>query len=78
MAHIPKPQRRFVTQQTAAESLDVSVKTVRRWIAEGTLTGYRVGGRIIRVDAEEVAALARPIPSAKMSGPGQAHTVGSG
>lgn len=36
-----------------AEMLDVSVKTLRRRIADGTIHGYRVG-RLIRVDLNEV------------------------
>ncbi|WP_338538170.1 hypothetical protein N5P18_15635 [Janibacter terrae] len=34
-------------------------------IAEGTLTGYRLGPRTIRVDLNEVDKLLRPIPSSK-------------
>jgi excisionase family DNA binding protein len=48
----------------AAERLGVCTKTVRRWIAEGRLTGYRVGPTLIRLDAAEVDALLRPIPTA--------------
>lgn len=36
-----------------AEMLDVSVKTLRRRIADGMIHGYRVG-RLIRVDLNEV------------------------
>jgi len=36
-----------------AEMLGVSVKTLRRRIADGTIHGYRVG-RLIRVDLNEV------------------------
>lgn len=49
----------------AAEHLDVHPRTIRRMIAEGRLTGYRLGPRIIRVDLNEVDELLRPIPSAK-------------
>ena len=48
----------------AAEQLGCSPKTIRRYIAAGTLTGYRVGPRNLRVDLAEVEALARPIPAA--------------
>lgn len=48
-----------------AEHLDVHPRTIRRMIAEGRLTGYRLGPRIIRVDLNEVDALLQPIPSAK-------------
>ena len=57
----------LVSIENAAEHLDVSTRTVRRWIASGDLTGYRAGKRIIRVNLNEVDAMLRPIPSAKTS-----------
>lgn len=48
----------------AAERFDCSERTVRRMIAAGELTGYRVGKRMIRVDADELDALARVVPTA--------------
>ena len=48
----------------AADLYGVSVKTLRRRIASGDLTGYRLGARIIVVDVDELEALLRPIPSA--------------
>lgn len=50
--------------QTAAVSADVSVRTIRRWIAAGLITGYRVGPRLVKVDLNDVDKLARPIPTA--------------
>jgi excisionase family DNA binding protein len=58
------PSRRLGRITLAAEYLGVSDKTVRRMIASGRLTGYRVGNRIIRVDLDEVEALLRRIPAA--------------
>lgn len=55
---------RFITLAQAAERLDVSTKTIRRRIADGSLTGYRVGPQVIRLDPDEVDRLARPIPTA--------------
>lgn len=57
--------RRLGGLTLAAEYLGVSDKTIRRMIAAGTLTGYRVGPRMIRVDMDEVERLVRPIPSAR-------------
>lgn len=57
--------RRFCDQPTAAEYLGVSTKTVRRMIASGELTAYRLGRRLIRIDLAELEQLARPIPSAR-------------
>jgi excisionase family DNA binding protein len=58
--------RQLETLEQAAQRLGVSPKTIRRRIADGTLTGYRTGPRLIRVDPAEVdAALLRPVPNAR-------------
>ncbi|ROS73078.1 helix-turn-helix domain-containing protein [Cellulomonas sp. PhB143] len=55
----------LVALADAAEEFSVSVKTIRRRIADGTVTGYRVG-RLIRVDLDELRErLAIAIPSAR-------------
>ena len=48
----------------AAEAFGVHPKTVRRWIAAGRLPAYRVGPKLLRVNAADVAALARPLATA--------------
>jgi len=53
-----------LTLKAAAAWYGVSERTLRRRIAEGRLPAYRVGPRSIRVSAEDVAALAKRIPSA--------------
>ncbi|MDQ1305876.1 MAG: hypothetical protein QG671_1708, partial [Actinomycetota bacterium] len=35
--------------------------TIRRWISNGRITGYRMGPRLIRVDLDELAAMLKPI-----------------
>ncbi len=62
---------KLVTQETAAERLGLSKKTIRRWIAEGRITGYRVGPRYVRLDLDEVErSMVQRIPPASMgSGP---------
>ena len=55
--------RRYETLEAAAERLACSVRTVRRMIAEGDLTGYRIGKRMLRVDTDELDRLARIVPS---------------
>ncbi len=59
--------RRWATLPEAAEHMQVNVTTVRRLIAKGTIPGYRLGKRIIRVDLAEVDAIlaGSGIPSAK-------------
>ena len=62
VAH-PRPQvpRRLAPLNDAAEYTGVHPRTLRRRIADGSLTGYRMGPRIIRVDLNEVDALLTPI-----------------
>lgn len=55
---------RFMTQQSAAEYADCTVRTIRNFIARGELTGYRLGARSIRVDRAELDALLTPILTA--------------
>ena len=38
----------YLSLEEAAEAMSVSVKTIRRWIAAGTLPAYRCGKRAIR------------------------------
>jgi excisionase family DNA binding protein len=59
------PQRRnLVSVQKGAEYSGLSYKTIRRYIANGQLTGYRIGKKLIRVDLDELDALLKPIPTA--------------
>lgn len=57
--------RRYATLSEAAQYAHVHPKTLRRRIAAGELTGYRMGSRLIRVDLDELDASLRPIPNAK-------------
>ncbi len=56
--------RKLVNLATAADHAAVNTKTIRRYIAAGRLTGYRMGPRLIRVDLAELDNLLRPIPTA--------------
>jgi excisionase family DNA binding protein len=49
----------------AARRIGVNPKTIRRRIAEGTITGYRFGPHLIRLDPREVDAALRAVPSAR-------------
>lgn len=60
---MPNTQQ-LITIAEAAETWHVHPRTVRRRIAEGALTAYRVGPHLIRIDADELAAMLRPIPTA--------------
>lgn len=56
-------KRRWMTQAEAADYLGVTERTIRRYIAEGQLRGYRLGRRALRLDQADVDALLRPIPT---------------
>ena len=55
--------RRLASLIDAAEYASVNPRTLRRRIADGTLTGYRMGPRLVRVDLNELDAWLRPIPA---------------
>ena len=59
--------RRWAAQDEAADYLGIDPKTLRRMVAKGQVTGYRIGPRLIRFDLEELDALMRPIPATKAS-----------
>lgn len=58
--------RNLASITEAAAHAHVHRDTIRRRIADGSLTGYRMGSRIIRVDLDELDELLRPIPTAKV------------
>lgn len=58
-----RPAIQHMTMRAAADYWGVSERTLRRWVAEGRLRAYRVGPRAVRVRAEDVEALCRPIPT---------------
>lgn len=60
-----KTGRKFAPLNEAAAHVGCSTKTLRRRIADGTLTGYRFGPRVLRVDLDELDAALRPIPTAR-------------
>ena len=61
---VAAPAQTFETITEAARRTGVHPRTLRRRIADGSLTGYRVGPRLIRLDPAEVNGLLRPIPAA--------------
>jgi len=54
-------RRRMATIATAAEQVPCSERTIRRYIADGRLKGYRVGPRMIRIDLDELDSLPRSL-----------------
>lgn len=61
-----RPQR-LTGVDNAAKYADVSTRTIRRWIAQGLIPGYRVGPRLVKVDLADLDKLARRIPTAEAS-----------
>lgn len=57
----------YLTLAEGSDILRLDEKTIRRYVAQGLLRGYRVGPRALRLSADEVHALARPIPTADAS-----------
>lgn len=63
---LPTPRasaRRLTDLASAADYAGCSTKTLRRYIAAGRLTAYRLGPRLIRVDLDQLDAILRPIPT---------------
>lgn len=54
-----------ISLQEAADAYGVSTRTLRRYISAGRLTAYRIGPRLIRLDADQVRReLIAPVGSA--------------
>lgn len=59
----PTLRRRFVTIDEASGYTGLAPRTLRDYITQGRLTGYRVGPRALRFDLDELEQLFRPIPA---------------
>lgn len=57
-----KKRHAWASLAQGADHLGVSEKTLRRMIAAGHITGYRMGPRLLRVDLNELDDAMRPIP----------------
>lgn len=55
---------RYVSIADAADAFGVHHSTIRRWISEGRIRGYRFGERIIRVCLTEIEESATPLATA--------------
>jgi len=51
----------YYTASEAARALRVSRTTIWRWIGEGRLAAYHVGGRTLRIRREDVRKALRPV-----------------
>lgn len=64
MADTLAPRRRYVKIAEAADYLQVTDRTIRQMIADGRLTGYRSGTRLVRIDLNELDAAMQPFGGA--------------
>jgi|LSQX01.1.fsa_nt_gb excisionase family DNA binding protein len=55
----------YLSPQEAAIHAGVSVDTIRRRIADGTIPAHRLGKRLIRIAAADLEAAFKPIPNAR-------------
>ena len=60
-----RTRTQYVTLAEAAELMSVSVKTLRRRIADGTIPAYCCGRRVIRIRVEDLDGALRRIPAAR-------------
>lgn len=56
-------RRKYYSIADAAEILGVTTKSVRRWIADGTIPASRLGSKVVRISEESLNAALRPIAS---------------
>lgn len=59
---ITRTERKLLTLAEAADTLAVSQRTARRYIAEGHLDAVRLGRRTIRVKAASIERFANAAP----------------
>jgi len=54
------PQKALFRPDEAALHLDISVKTVYRWINEGKLDAKKIGNKLIRIPRSAIFKLLKP------------------
>jgi hypothetical protein len=60
----PRKPRRPATLTQAAEKSGRHRVTLRRWVAEGKIHGWRQGDKLLIVDLDEIDKQLRPVPGA--------------
>ena len=55
---------RLISLSEFADRADVHPRSVRRWIASGLITGYRVGPRLVKCDPADLDRVVGTIPAA--------------
>lgn len=57
--------RQWVRPRKIAGKFGIDARTIRDWVNQGKIDGWKIGERILLVDPEQVAALVRPVPTVK-------------
>jgi excisionase family DNA binding protein len=52
-----KPPPQYLSTTEAAALVGVAPATVREWIREGRLTGYKVGGRLVKINRDDLPSV---------------------
>jgi hypothetical protein len=60
----PTPRGPLIGIPAAAERANVCTRTIRRWGADGRITLYRAGPKLLKVDQAELDRMIRPVPTA--------------
>lgn len=56
--------RTWLTQDEAADYLNITDRTLRRYVASGELPAYRLGTRLLRFKQADLDALLHLVPTA--------------
>ena len=59
-----KPGSRLVGTTEAAEYAGLCTRTLYRYIADGRITGYRLGPKLIKIDLDELDRIITPVAAA--------------
>jgi excisionase family DNA binding protein len=51
---------RWASLKDAGDHAGVTDRTIRQWIADGVIRGYRINARVVRVDLNELDAAMQP------------------
>lgn len=55
----------LLTVREAATCARVSTRTIERWVNAGLLPAQRFGPRLVRIAADDLAAVGRPVGAVK-------------
>jgi transposase len=55
----------LIRLSVVATRYGIHAHTVRGWISQGKVNGYRLGPRIVLVEEAQIKAMLRPIPAAQ-------------